>query len=305
MSDATMKHSGEGMWPELEYGAWKDTCATLHMWTQIVGKIRLAQTPLENHWWNVPLYVTARGLTTSAMPHGARTFQIDFDFIAHRLDIACSDGNTASLPLEPRSVADFYRAVMETLHDLDLEVDIWTMPVEVENPIRFEEDREHASYDAPSAHKFWRVLTQADRVFKEFRARFIGKASPVHFFWGSFDLAATRFNGQRAPERAGADPITREAYSHEAISHGFWPGSAAYPSAAFYAYAAPEPSGMSDAPLRPSGALYSAEMKEFILPYDVVRRADSPSETLLDFLQSTYEASANLARWDRESLDRA
>jgi hypothetical protein len=270
-----------------------------------VGKIRLAQTPLVNHWWNVPLYVTARGLTTSAMPYGARDFEITFDFIAHSLLINCSDGSTSQLALKPCSVADFYRDVMEALSNLGIEVKIWTMPVEVENPIAFEEDTQHASYDAEYANRFWRILVQADKIFTSFRSRFIGKVSPVHFFWGSFDLAVTRFNGRRAPERDGADVITREAYSHECISHGFWPGGGPIKGAAFYSYTAPEPAGLKQATARPASAFYSQEMSEFLLMYDELRKADAPEDDLMEFLQSTYEAGANLAGWDRAALERA
>ncbi|HEV2708121.1 MAG TPA: DUF5996 family protein [Pyrinomonadaceae bacterium] len=291
-------------WPALPFEEWQETCETLHMWTQVVGKIRLALTPLVNHWWNVPLYISSRGLTTSAMPYGERLFEIDFDFIEHLLRISCSDGRTQTLPLVPRTVADFYREVFEKLAQLDINVKIWTMPVEVENPTRFEQDTHHASYDAVSVEKFWRVLMQADRVFKEFRARFTGKVSPVHFFWGSFDLAVTRFSGRPAPPREGADSITREAYSHEVISHGFWPGSAAAPAAAFYSYTAPEPEGLSRVAVRPPEAFYSTELKEYLLRYEDVRRADAPAQALLEFLQSTYEAGANLAAWERASLER-
>lgn len=294
---------GDDVWPSLLLEEWKDTYATLHMWTQVVGKIRLASTPLVNHWWNVPLYVTPRGLTTSAMPYDARSFEIDFDFIDHVLLFKCSDGTDKAIPLAPRSVADFYHEVMKTLGDLRIALKIWTMPVEVENPVRFEEDQAHASYDAEYANRFWRILLQADRVFKEFRAGFVGKVSPVHFFWGSFDLAVTRFSGRRAPERAGADSITREAYSHEVISHGFWPGGAGQ-QAAFYSYTAPEPPGLSEVAIRPAGAFYSADMKEFLLPYDAVRRAGSPDVALKEFMQSTYEAGANLAGWERDALER-
>jgi hypothetical protein len=291
-------------WPSLPLEEWEDTRATLHMWTQVVGKIRLAQTPLVNHWWNVPLYVTARGLTTSAMPYEDRSFQIDFDFIGHRLLIECSDGSTSSLALTPLAVADFYAEVMRALADLGIEVKIWTMPVEIENPIRFEEDREHASYDAEYANRFWRILVQADKIFTDFRSRFIGKVSPVHFFWGSFDLAVTRFSGRPAPERPGADPITREAYSHEAISHGFWPGGGLVKGPAFYSYTAPEPSGLKEAPVRPAPASYSLEMSEFLFMYEDVRAAPSPADALMEFLQSTYEAGANLAKWERPALER-
>lgn len=290
-------------WPSLPLEEWKDTYATLHMWTQVVGKIRLAQTPLVNHWWNVPLYVTARGLTTSAMPHGSRNFQIDFDFISHQLVIACSDGGATTLPLVPRSVAEFYAEVMSALDRLGLTVKIWTTPVEIPDPIPFEQDDKHASYDAEYANRFWRVLVQAEKVFTEFRSRFIGKVSPVHFFWGSFDMAVTRFSGRRAPEREGADLITREAYSHEVISHGFWPG-AGLGAPAFYSYTAPEPEGLKRERIFPVKAFYSDELKEFLLLYDDLRNSKEAAETLMQFLQSTYEAGARLAKWDRASLER-
>lgn len=304
------------LWPALPLAEWKDTYATLHMWTQIVGKIRLAQMPLINHWWNVPLYVTARGLTTSPMPYKDRTFEIDFDFVAHQLLIKCNDGATELIPLLPRSVADFYQEVIQKLRKLGIEVKIWSMPVEVENPIPFEQDHENASYDPEYANRFWQILVRTDKVFHEFRSRFIGKCSPVHFYWGSFDLAVTRFSGRRAPEREGADSITKEAYSHEVISHGFWPGIRASGAVerdnsegtinapAFYSYTAPEPPGLSKEPIRPSVAFYSPPVKEFILLYDDVRNADSPEFVLLDFLQTTYAAGANLATWDRAALER-
>jgi hypothetical protein len=306
MADALLKNNSarDEAWPALPLDEWRETCATLHMWTQVVGKIRLAQTPLVNHWWNVPLYVTSRGLSTSAMPHGTRAFEMEFDFIDHQLIVKCSDGTTRSIALVPRSVAEFYSEVMGTLVALGLEVKIWTTPVEIPDPIPFEKDEVHASYDAEYANRFWRILVQADRVLKEFRARFTGKSSPVHFFWGSFDMAVTRFNGRRAPEREGADAITREAYSHECISHGFWPGSGAIQSPAFYAYAAPEPAGLKQAQIAPPAALYSTEVSEFLLMYDDIRRADSPGELLMQFLQSTYEAGATLAHWDRAALER-
>ena len=293
-------------WPELKFSEWQDTCATLHMWTQVIGKIRLHQTPLVNHWWNVPLYVSARGLTTSAMPYGDRIFEIEFDFIDHQLVIKCSDGAEKSLALRPQSVAAFYAEVMKALDELGLSVKIWTMPVEVPNPIRFEEDHEHASYDAEYANRFWRAIVKLDDVLKEFRSRFVGKVSPVHFFWGSFDMAVTRFSGKLAPERPGADLITREAYSHEVISHGFWPGNKDM-EAAFYSYTAPEPAGLADAKVLPPATFYNREMKEFFLLYDEVRQPDalgSPEKKLMDFLQTTYEAGANLAGWDRASLER-
>ena len=292
------------IWPSLPLDEWKDTYATLHMWTQIVGKIRLAQSPKINHWWQVPLYVSARGLTTSPIPYQTRTFQIDFDFIDHQLLINTSDGISKTIALEPRSVADFYGELMATLRSLEIEIKISARPDEVPDPIPFAEDHTHAAYDPEYANRFWRILVQADRIFEEFRSRFIGKCSPVHFFWGSFDLAVTRFSGRRAPEREGADAITREAYSHEVISHGFWPGSGNVSAPAFYSYTAPEPAGLPQAAIRPERAFYNPETSGFILLYDDVRRAASPDEALMEFLQSTYEAGANLAQWDRASLER-
>jgi hypothetical protein len=294
-------------WPELKFSEWQDTLATLHMWTQVVGKIRLKTTPLVNHWWNVPLYVSARGLTTSAMPYrDGRVFEIEFDFIDHQLLIKCSDGSTTMLRLRPQSVADFYAEVMSALRGLGMEMRIWTMPVEVPNPIRFEEDQ-RASYDSEYVNRFWRALVKMDEVLKEFRARFIGKVSPVHFFWGSFDLAVTRFSGKPAPEREGADFMTREAYSHEVISHGWWPGNKDM-EAAFYSYTTPEPAGLADVvsqgKILPAQTFYSSEMKEFFLLYDDVRKAASPEKALMDFSQTTYEAGANLAGWDRAALER-
>ena len=290
--------------PELPLAEWQDTLTTLHMWSQIVGKIRLAQTPLVNHFWNTPLYVTPRGLTTSIIPYGERSFELAFDFTDHALRVETDGGETKIIKLYPRSVADFYHEVMKTLRDLDLRVDIWPMPVEVANPTRFTDDDQHASYDAEYAHRFGRILVWADKVFKEFRARFIGKCSPVHFFWGSFDLAVTRFNGEKAPAREGADPITREAYSHKVISHGFWCGGGAVKEPAFYAYAAPEPEGFGAAKILPAQGYYHQELKEFILPYDAVRQSAAPEKVLLDFMQSTYEAGANLAHWNRAELER-
>ncbi|GAA3996473.1 DUF5996 family protein [Hymenobacter fastidiosus] len=291
------------VWPPLPLAEWQPTLATLHMWTQVVGKIRLACTPLVNHWWNVPLYVTARGLTTSAMPYEDRSFQIDFDFIDHQLLIQCSDGAFRTLKLEPRSVASFYHEVFRLLAELDIPVRIWKVPVEIEDPVAFDQDELHASYDADAARRCWQVLSQVSRVLEIFRGRFAGKCSPVHFFWGSFDLAVTRFSGRRAPVREGADPITREAYSHEVFSHGFWPGSGQQ-DAAFYAYAAPVPPGIANVKVHPKEAFYSSELGEFLLPYETVRKAANPEATLLSFLQSTYEAGATLARWDRTALER-
>jgi hypothetical protein len=295
----------DATWPSLPLAEWKDSYATLHMWMQIVGKVRLALTPKVNHWWNVPLYVNSRGLTTSAMPYGARSFEIQFDFVAHQLLICASDGRTWSIPLTPRSVADFYQEFMAVLRSAGMEVKIWRMPVEIPAPVPFDEDRVHAAYDPEHASRFWRVLLSVAQVCEEFRARFIGKSSPVHFFWGSFDLAVTRFSGRLAPERTGADAITREAYSHEVISGGWWPGSGEIKDPAFYAYAAPEPAGFREARVAPERAFYHSGLSEFLLMYDDVRTAASPRSALLEFLQSTYEAGANLGNWDRKSLERS
>jgi len=296
-------------WPDLPLSAWSDTCATLHLWTQIVGKIRLTQSPWVNHSWHVTLYTTTRGLTTSPIPYGTRTFQLDFDFLAHELTIQSSDGGIADLPLEAQSVATFYRRLMHEMDRLDLHVDIHAKPNEIPNAVRFDQDESHAAYDREYANRFWRVLVQADRVFKQFRARFIGKCSPVHFFWGAADLAVTRFSGRRAPEHPGGipnlpDKVTREAYSHEVSSCGFWPGGGAIAYPAFYSYAYPEPKGFPEAAVKPAGAFYSRDLREFILPYEDVRQAGSPDETLLEFLQTTYEAAANLANWDQRALER-
>jgi hypothetical protein len=297
-------------WPALPLSSWRDTCSTLHMWTQIVGKVRLALTPKVNHWWNVPLYLSPRGLTTSQMPYNDRAFELRFDLLDHELVLQSSDGVRKSLPLTARSVADFYRECMDMLRSARFEVKIWKMPVEIPDPIPFDQDRTHASYDPLAAQTFWRILLTVSQVFEEFRARFIGKSSAVHFFWGSFDLAVTRFSGRPAPERPGADAITREAYSHEVSSVGFWPGSGTVTDPAFYSYAAPEPAGFKQARALPAatpagkGAYYNADLNEFLLMYDDVRSAASPSSALLDFCQSTYEAAANLAHWDRPALER-
>ncbi|MGB8476981.1 MAG: DUF5996 family protein [Candidatus Acidiferrum sp.] len=301
---AITARAGQELWPELPLEAWKDTYATLHMWTQIVGKVRLALTPNTNHWWGVPLYVNAFGLTTSAIPYAGGNFEIQFDFIHHQLVIRTSNDAILALALAPRSVADFYREFMAALASLGIAVKIWKMPVEIPDPIAFDEDTKHAAYDPEYANRFWRVLVCCDAVFNEFRAGFIGKASPVHFFWGSFDLAVTRFSGRRAPAREGADSITREAYSHEVISAGFWPGGGEVKGAAFYTYAAPEPPGFARQPVQPAEAFYHPQLKEFILMYDDVRRSASPRETLLAFLQSTYEAAADLGKWNRKELER-
>jgi hypothetical protein len=302
MRIVTQNDSG---WPALPLEQWKDTRATLHMWTQVVGKIRLALTPLVNHWWNVPLYVNARGLTTSAIPYGSRPFEMWFDFIDHQLVLQRSDGSRSVLPLTAMSVADFYQRVMNMLRSSNIEVKIWRMPVEIPDPIPFDEDRAHASYDPEAAHRFWKLLLNVQCVFDEFRSRFIGKCSPIHFFWGSFDLAVTRFSGRPAPERPGADRITREAYSHEVSSVGFWPGGGPITGPAFYSYASPEPPGLGDWPVQPAAARYDTQLSEFILMYEDVRTATSPGATLLDFCQSTYEAGATLGKWDRKALERA
>ncbi|MGB7149648.1 MAG: DUF5996 family protein, partial [Terriglobales bacterium] len=274
-------------WPALALDSWKDTYATLHMWAQMVGKVRLRLTPLINHWWNVPLYVTARGLTTSRIPYGQRAFELSFDFIRHQLVLETSDGIVKMLPLAPRSVADFYREFMEMLRSAGIEVKIWQMPVEIPNPIAFDHDQVHRSYDPAAVGKFWRILLSVSAVFTQFRSGFIGKSSPVHFFWGSFDLAVTRFSGIRAPERPGADAVTREAYSHEVSSVGFWPGGSGV-DAAFYSYAAPEPQGFKEAAVRPGAAHYDKSLGEFVLIYEDVRGAPSPTAALLEFCQSTY-----------------
>jgi Family of unknown function (DUF5996) len=291
-------------WPALPLASWEDTRATLHMWTQIVGKIRMTLTPLVNHWWNVPLYVSARGLTTSTIPYGARAFELRFDFCAHQLVLNANDGTVMTLALKPQSVAEFYAECMAMLRSAGIEVRIWKMPVEIPNPIPFDEDRQHASYDAERVETFWRILQTVDAVLHRFRSRFVGKVSPVHFFWGSFDLAVTRFSGRRAPERPGADAITREAYSHEVSSIGFWPGSGSVTDPAFYAYAAPAPDEFGAARVEPGAAYWDAALGEFLLMYDDVRTQSRPSEALLAFCESTYEAAAVLAKWDRASLER-
>jgi Family of unknown function (DUF5996) len=291
-------------WPALPLESWKDTCATLHMWTQMVGKVRLALTPLVNHWWNVPLYVSAHGLTMSSMTYEKLVFELEFDFVEHQLVLQMSDGTAKKLALAPRTVADFYREFMAMLRSAGIEVQIWKMPVEISNPIPFDQDTVNAAYDAEAVRKFWRILASVDEVLKEFRARFIGKSSPVHFFWGSFDLAVTRFSGRRAPARPGADRITQEAYSHEVSSVGFWPGSGDVKDAAFYSYASPEPEGFREYRVRPDAAGYLKPLGEFLLMYDDVRRASSPSSALLEFCQSTYDAAATSGRWDRAALER-
>ena len=290
-------------WPPLPYDAWKDTYATLHMWTQVVGKVALARAAPLNHSWGVALQVTSRGLATRTLPHGRRSFTIEFDFVDHQLLIRASDGATRTLPLEPQSVANFYRAVMHALDEMSLRVKIWTLPAEIPSPIRFEEDTVHASYDPTYANRFWRILVQVERVLNGARCDFVGKCSPVHFFWGGFDLAATRFSGRPAPPREGP-AFMREAYSHEVISHGFWPGSGPVLEPAFYAYAVPEPAGFKDAPVEPAAAFYHRELGEFILPYDAVRTAHDPDDALRRFVDSTYTEAATLAHWDRALLER-
>src|SRR5258708_6673338 len=291
-------------WPALPLDSWKDTYATLHMWSQMVGKVRLALTPVVNHWWNVPLYLTARGLTTSRIPYGERAFELWFDFIRHQLVLETNDGLVKTLPLGPRAVAEVFQEFKEMLRSADIAVKIWRMPVEITDPIAFDQDRVHASYDRASVEKFWRILLSVDAVFNQFRAKFVGKSSPVHFFWGSFDLAVTRFSGRRAPERPGADAVTREAYSHEVSSVGFWPGSGDTQGAAFYSYAVPEPQGFKDKLVRPDSAGYNKQLGEFLLMYEDVRKTVSPVTTLLDFCQTTYEAAATLGNWDRAALER-
>ena len=302
-STSALKAEEHTPWPPLPLDEWEPTRATLHMWTQVVGKVRLALAPHINHWWEVPLYVTARGMTTSPIPYGDRVFEMEFDFLNHNLAILASDGNSKFIPLYARSVADFYREVMAVLAAMDIDVKIWPHPVEIPDPIPFPEDERHASYQREYVTRFHRILLQSDAIFKEFRGRFLGKASPVHFFWGSFDLAVTRFCGRRAPERKETDSITRDAYSHECSSAGFWPGSGDIKGAAFYSYTSPAPEGLSSYKVLPPEAYYHSQLGEFILMYDDVRRAPSPKAALLDFLQTTYEAGANLSKWDRAALE--
>jgi hypothetical protein len=291
-------------WPELPFAAWRPTCDTLHMWTQIVGKVRLALAPHVNHWWQVPLHVSARGLTTTAMPYRDSTFEMEFDFIDHVLAIRTSEGGGRTVKLEPKSVAAFHSEVMAALTSLGLAVHIWTMPQEFDHPIPFDKDTRHASYDRAAVERFWRALRSVDAVLEEFRGDFIGKASPVHFFWGSFDLAVTRFSGRRAPPMPKADKVTQEAYSHEVSSVGWWPGDGTTPYPAFYAYASPEPDGFGQAKVRPDAAYYDREAGQFRLKYDDVRTAASPRQAIFDFCRSTYEAAATLADWNRTELER-
>ena len=296
-------------WPALPLEAWADTYVTLHLWLQIVGKVRLSQSPWLNHAWHATLYVTPSGLTTSPIPHGLRTFEITFDFIRHEVAVACNDGGRSTIPLEPQSVATFYRRLMDAMRALDLRVRIYRRPSEMVEAVPFDQDEIHSAYDREYASRFWRVLVQVDRVFMDFRAEYLGKGSPVHLFWGALDLAVTRFSGRPAPQHPGGIPnlpdwVTREAYSHEVSSCGFWPGGGPIPYAAFYAYAYPEPPGYSQAFVQPGGAFYSADLREFILPYDVVRESAAPDSTLRAFVQSTYEAAADLGKWDRRALER-
>jgi hypothetical protein len=291
-------------WPELEWDAWKDTADTLHMWTQIVGKTRLALSPLQAHWWNVPLYVSARGLSTAAMPYEDEWLEVEFDFVSHDLRFRLSSGATLATPLRGQTVSDFYAEYERSLQALGVLVPIHPVPVELKTPIPFAEDTVHRSYDPDAAHRFWRVLASTDRIFQEFSSCFVGKVSPVHFFWGSFDLAVTRFSGRRAPERPGADAITREAYSHECISAGFWPGNGGYGAPAFYCYAAPAPAGIDAEKIEPAAAGYDSALGEFIFKYDAMRLEKAPDDALRAFLQSTYAAGARLAKWDRAVLER-
>jgi hypothetical protein len=301
-----------GSWPALPLQQWQDTYDTLHLWTQIVGKTRMALAPMMNHWWHVTLYLTARGLSTSPMPAGDRTVEVEFDFLDHVLSVRTSDGATRGMKLAPRTVADFHQEYLGLLHSLDLHPAIWPHPVEMPDPlVPFGEDRVHQAYDADAAQRCFRVLAQVDRVMKEFRARFLGKCSPVHFWWGGFDLSCTRFSGRPAPRHPGGVPhcpdyVQVEAYSHECISAGWWPGAGLSPlgEAAFYAYAYPAPPGLADAAIGPAQASYRSDLGEFILSYEAVRSSPQPEEDLLTFLQSTYQAAANLAHWDRAALER-
>jgi hypothetical protein len=302
------EESREQIWPSLDYAAWRETCATLQLWTQIAGKIRLALGPWINHSWGVTLYVTSRGLTTSLIPYGTRAFEIEFDFIRHQLCISTAEGDERAIRLQPQSVASFYREVMNKLQELAIEVHIGMRPNETLEAIPFDRDEKHAAYDPEYANRFWRVLLQADRVFKEFRSRFCGKCSPVHFFWGSFDLAVTRFSGRSAPPHPGGvphlpDAITREAYSQEVSSLGFWPGNDQIPTALFYSYAYPTPDGFDQAKVKPAAASFHPQLREFVSPYDDVRRAESPDDAVMEFAQTTYDAAATLAKWDRAALE--
>ncbi|HXE65939.1 MAG TPA: DUF5996 family protein [Rhodanobacteraceae bacterium] len=298
-----MRPDNDACWPALPYDAWKDTYATLHLWSQVVGKIALAQAPPINHCWAVALHVTPRGLTTRPLPHGTRTFTIQFDFVDHQLRVRASDGETRALALRPRSVADFYRELLDTLDGMGLSVKIHPTSTELPEPIRLDRDTQHHSYDRGYVDRLRRILVQVDRVFADSQCAFVGKCSPVNFFWGSFDLAVTRFSGRRAPPRDGP-AFQQDAYSHEVISHGFWPGSGPVLEPAFYAYAAPEPDGLKDARVLPEQAYYHRELGEFILPYEAVRQADAPDDLIRAFIDSTYDRAADLAHWDRKALDR-
>jgi hypothetical protein len=308
-SPAVFDRRGQGIWPPLPLADWQDTLATLQRWVQIVGKTRLALAPPVNHWWHVTLYLTARGLTTSPMPYGTQTLEIELDFLDHNLIARTSRGATRALPLLPRTVADFYTEYMAVLHSLGFAIRIRPVPAELEDELSFPDDRQHRSYDPEFAQRCWRILAQSARVLQQFRGEFIGKCSPVHFFWGAFDLACTRFSGRTAPPHPGGVPhlpdwAVREAYSHECISAGWWPGGGPLPEPAYYAYSYPEPPGFSQAAVSPPEAYYHADLKEFVLPYEAVRTAQHPEETLLQFLRTTYEAGANLGGWDRQALER-
>jgi hypothetical protein len=291
-------------WPELPYAEWVDTRNTLHRWMQVVGKIRLELTPLVNHWWNVTFYLTARGLTTSAIPYGDRWFEMEFDFLSHLLRIRTNDGQECDVTLAPRTVASFYTEVMATLKSMGIEVSIWPVPVEIDNPIRLDQDEEHHSYDPERVQRFWTLLALTEGVFTKFRSEFLGKCSPIHFFWGGIDLAVTRFSGRRAPEREGANSIDREAYSHEVSSVGFWPGDGRLELPSFYSYAAPEPEGFRDSPVSPAEAYYDPALGGFYLRLDDLRRSADPEKTLLEFCRTTYVAAAEKAKWDRDALER-
>jgi len=309
MTDSATTQAGS-IWPALVYDEWKDTCATLHLWTQIVGKIRLMRTPWLNHSWHVVLYVTARGLTTTPIPDGERSFELCFDFIDHELRVLTSDGRMDAVRLRAMPVAAFYQEVFAMLSDIGISVRIYPVPSEIPDAVRLDQDREHTAYDPEQAYRFWCALYHVDKVFKRFRTRFVGKSSPVHFFWGGFDLAVTRFSGRTAPKHPGGIPnmpdwVAQEAYSHEVASAGFWPGADFHPETVFYAYAYPEPAGYAQAKVRPEGTKYDETLREYLLPYEIVRSSGDPEATLLDFLQSTYEAAADLAKWDRAALERA
>ncbi|GCF08378.1 DUF5996 family protein [Dictyobacter arantiisoli] len=304
MAQTSQQMANQELWPELPFTTWKPTGETLHMWTQIIGKIKLALNPYVNHWWQVPLYVTASGLTTSAIPYAGGTFEIQFNFLHHNLLIHTSRGASKTLRLYSRSVANFYQEVMTSLQALGIDVHIYTLPQEVPHPIRFEKDEVHATYDPLLVNRYWQILVQTDKVMQRYRSHFIGKSSPIHLFWGSLDLAVTFFSGRAAPERPEVDPVTREAYSHEVISAGFWPGGDNFPEPAFYSYAAPIPQGLENATLQPALGAYNQKMGEFILPYNTMRNTPAPAQTLLDFYQHAYEAAANLAHWDRTALEK-